>query len=106
MFGGFGRSGRTIRLSLIGVCAVLFAALFYLHWRVLSDAGFFFLNGSLLLAILVLWAMELMHAATRMRQLPSNPLRLEVKNMIRRPGRSVAVFLTVACGVFIALGSA
>lgn len=102
--GRFSRIGRIIRLSLLGVCGALFAASFYLHGAMLSDAGFFFLNGSILLAVFVLAAMEMMYATSRLRRMPSSLMGLVVKTIIRRPGRSAAVFLTVACGVFMTLG--
>ena len=103
-FGRFGRTGRIVRWSLGAVCLIFFAASLYMQGTALSEEAFFFLNGSLTLLFFVLCAMELMHAAAGLRQTPSSPVRLVVKNIIRRPGRSLAVFLTVACGVFMVLG--
>jgi len=103
--GRFSRTGRRIRLSLLAVCLIFFVASFYVPATALSGEAFFFLNGSILLVIFVLWAMEMMHTiALRLNGAPSSPLRLVAKNIIRRPGRSLAVFLTVACGVFMVLG--
>jgi ABC-type lipoprotein release transport system permease subunit len=102
--GRFSRGGRIIRWSLLAVCLMVFAASFYGQGTGLSEESFFFLNGSLMLLVFVLAAIELMQAAGQLRRPPSSPVRLVVKNMIRRPGRSLAVMLTVACGVFMVLG--
>lgn len=102
--GRFSRRGRMIRWSLLAACLMVFAAAFYGQGTVLSEEAFFFLNGSLMLLVFVLAAMELMQTAGQLRRPPSSPVRLAVKNVIRRPGRSLAVMLTVACGVFMVLG--
>lgn len=102
--GRFGRTGRIIRRSLLATCLIFFIASFYMRAATLSEEVFFFLNGSLMLLAFVLLAMELMQTAARLKRPPASPMRLVIKNIVRRPGRSLAVFLTVACGVFMVLG--
>ena len=85
--GRFSRRGRIIRWSLLAVCLMVFAASFYGQGTGLSKEAFFFLNGSLMLLVFVLAAIELMQAAGQLRRPPSSPVRLVVKNMIRRPGQ-------------------
>jgi len=97
--GRFSRTGRVIRRVLLALCIVL--GLFALR---LPEETFFFVSGSLALLFLVLVAMEMMQTATQLKHPPSSPIRLVIKNIIRRPGRSLAVLVTVACGVFIVLG--
>ncbi|HDS83712.1 MAG TPA: ABC transporter permease, partial [Phycisphaerales bacterium] len=102
--GTFSTAARIIRLALLAVLAAAFIGSFYLLDSLLSPELFFFMNGSLLLLILMLWAAEMMRTAALIRKTPSRSVRLIVKNITRRPGRSLAVMLTVACGVFIVLG--
>lgn len=97
--GRFSRTGRVIRRVLLALCIVL--GLFALR---LPEETFFFVSGSLALLFLVLVAMEMMQTTTQLKHPPSSPIRLVIKNIIRRPGRSLAVLVTVACGVFIVLG--
>lgn len=102
--GTFSTAARIIRLVLLAVLAAALIGSFYLLDSLLRPELFFFMNGSLLLLILMLWAAEMMRTAAVIRKTPSRSSRLIAKNMIRRPGRSLAVMLTVACGVFIVLG--
>ena len=99
-----GSAGRVARWVLLGLCLAGVIAAFVLQDAVLSQEAFFFLIGAVILLISVLLATEAMHMAGRIRKAPSSPARLVLKNIIRRPGRSLAVMLTVACGVFIVLG--
>lgn len=102
--GRFGRTGRVVRLALLAVLSGVFVVSVVLRGGLLSETAFFFLTGSLLLAVFVIWAMEMMRVFARRSESPSSGLRLVTKNIVRRPGRSLAVMLTVACGVFMALG--
>ena len=95
----FSRTGRIIRRLLLGSCVIL--GLFALR---LPEETFFFVSGSLTLLFLVLVAMEIMQTETNLKRPSSSSFRLVTKNIIRRPGRSLAILITVACGVFIVLG--
>lgn len=100
--GQFGKTGWRMRRILLAITAPAFATTFY---GTKSPTAFFFVNGLLGLALFVLWATEAMHTITvRLKRAPDSPLRLALKGVVRRPGRSLAVFLTVACGVFLTLG--
>ncbi|NLK41207.1 MAG: ABC transporter permease [Planctomycetes bacterium] len=102
--GRFSTAGRVFRLIVLALLAAGLAGSFLLLNSLLSEDLFFFLSGTLLLLISVLAAVEIMRAAALIRKVPSSPSRLIVKNITRRPGRSLAVMLTVACGVFMVLG--
>jgi len=97
-------SGRIFRFAFIIMGVVICFLSFLWQKTFLSIEAFFFLNGTLTLLMWVIFIMELMFTVSHLPQATYGFSRLALRNIIRRPGRSLAVFLTVACGMFMTLG--
>lgn len=70
-----------------------------------SQTASFFITGILLLAaVLFLSAYALKWLRAKSASFARSPARLAVKNIPRRTGRSLAVLITLACGVFVVVG--
>ncbi|HOK95758.1 MAG TPA: hypothetical protein PKW71_06500 [Anaerohalosphaeraceae bacterium] len=101
------RSGTPIRLKLFAAFSgMLLAAGVGLPWGAdqESQAGLFFLCGTLLLAgffFAAAWGLGWLRLSSRSFA-RSQPL-LAVRNIPRRTWRSLAVLITLACGVFLVL---
>lgn len=101
------RSGTPVRLKIFGAFGgMLIAAGAGLPWAAdpQSQAGLFFLCGALLLAgFFFAAAVGLGWLRLSSRSFARSQLLLAVRNIPRRTARSLAVLITLACGVFLVL---